>query len=114
MSTETMTVEQAAEAIGAVEETEVIEQDAPEFAEDAPEEEQAEAEEIAEEAHEAFLEAGGEEFRYIDCLNARPDWIAALSGVAERHLQGWDTHSAPDAAALQAQRERAVALGAAA
>jgi ferrochelatase len=71
-------------------------------------------EEIAEEAHEAFLEAGGEEFRYIDCLNARPDWISALAGVAERHLQGWDTHSAPDAAALQAQRERAVALGAAA
>lgn len=71
-------------------------------------------EEIAEEAHEAFLEAGGEAFRYIDCLNARPDWISALAGVAERHLQGWDTRSAPDATALQARRERAVALGAAA
>jgi ferrochelatase len=32
--------------------------------------------------------------------------------VAERHLQGWDTRSAPDAAALQAQRERALAMGA--
>jgi ferrochelatase len=69
-------------------------------------------EEIGEEAREAFLESGGEEFRYIDCLNARPDWIAALAGVAERHLQGWDTRSAPDAAALQAQRERALAMGA--
>ena len=32
--------------------------------------------------------------------------------VCERHLQGWDTRGAPDAAALQAQRERALALGA--
>lgn len=71
-------------------------------------------EEIAEEAREAFLESGGEDFRYIDCLNARPDWIQALAGVAERHLQGWDTRSAPDEAALQAQRQRASDLGAAA
>ncbi|GAB4120046.1 MAG: ferrochelatase [Rubrivivax sp.] len=69
-------------------------------------------EEIGGEAREAFLEAGGQQFRYIDCLNARPDWVAALAGVAERHLQGWDTRSAPDAAALQAQRGRALALGA--
>jgi ferrochelatase len=69
-------------------------------------------EEIGAEAREAFLEAGGEAFRYIDCLNARPDWIAALAGVAERHLQGWDTRTPPDAAALQARRERALALGA--
>lgn len=69
-------------------------------------------EEIGEEARAAFLESGGEEFRYIDCLNARPDWIAALAGVAEHHLQGWDTGSGPDAATLQAQRERASALGA--
>jgi protoporphyrin/coproporphyrin ferrochelatase len=69
-------------------------------------------EEIAQEASEAFLEAGGESFRYIDCLNARPDWIAALAGVAERHLQGWPTREAPDTAALAAQRERALAMGA--
>ncbi len=70
-------------------------------------------EEIGEEARDAFLEAGGSEFRYIDCLNARPDWIAALADLAERHLQGWDTRSAPDEAALQAQRARALAMGAA-
>ena len=69
-------------------------------------------EEIGQEAREAFLEAGGEQFRYIGCLNDRPDWIAALAGVAERHLQGWETRALPDAAALQAQRDRAIALGA--
>jgi protoporphyrin/coproporphyrin ferrochelatase len=69
-------------------------------------------EEIAQEAREAYLEAGGEAFRYIDCLNDRADWIAALAGVAERHLQGWNTRSVPDPAALQAQRARALALGA--
>jgi ferrochelatase len=69
-------------------------------------------EEIGEEARDAFLGAGGEAFHYIDCLNARPDWIGALAGVAERHLQGWDTRGAPDDAALAAQRQRALALGA--
>lgn len=48
-------------------------------------------EEIAVEARAAFLAAGGSEFRYIDGLNARPDWIAALADLAERHLQGWPT-----------------------
>ena len=67
-------------------------------------------EEIAEEAREAFLEAGGEDFRYIDCLNDRPDWISALASVAEHHLQGWDTRSLP--AENPATRERASALGA--
>jgi ferrochelatase len=69
-------------------------------------------EEIGQEAQEAFLEAGGESFNYIDCLNARPDWIQALAGVAEQHLQGWSTRSAPDTAALQAQSDRARGLGA--
>jgi ferrochelatase len=69
-------------------------------------------EEIGQEAREAFIEAGGEDFRYIDCLNARPDWIEALAGVAERHMQGWDTRAVPDPAAGAAQRERALALGA--
>jgi protoporphyrin/coproporphyrin ferrochelatase len=70
-------------------------------------------EEIAQEAHEAFIEAGGEQFHYIECLNAQPSWIAALATLAERHLQGWDTRSAPDAATLALQRESALALGAA-
>jgi ferrochelatase len=69
-------------------------------------------EEIAQEACDAFLESGGEEFNYIPCLNDRPDWIRALATLAERHLQGWDTRSGTDSAALEQQRERAVALGA--
>ena len=39
-------------------------------------------EEINMECREAFLAAGGGEFRYIPCLNERPDWIAALTNLA--------------------------------
>lgn len=39
-------------------------------------------EEIALECREAFLEHGGKDFRYIPCLNERPDWIAALADIA--------------------------------
>jgi ferrochelatase len=39
-------------------------------------------EEIAMECKEAFLAAGGTEFRYIPCLNERHEWIEALSGLA--------------------------------
>lgn len=70
-------------------------------------------EEIDQEAREAFLHAGGERFEYIACLNDQPDWIRALTAIAERHLQGWDTQRPADAAALAQQRERALALGAA-
>ncbi len=69
-------------------------------------------EEIDQEARAAFLGAGGSEFHYIDALNARPGWIAALADLSERHLQGWDTRTPPDEAALQSQRARALALGA--
>lgn len=69
-------------------------------------------EEIADEAREAFLEAGGQAFHYIECLNDQPQWLEALALLAERHLQGWDTRSADDAAALAAQQARAQALGA--
>jgi len=69
-------------------------------------------EEIALEAKAAFLGAGGGAFHYIACLNDRHEWIAALADLALRHLQGWDTQSLPDPAALERQRARAVALGA--
>jgi ferrochelatase len=46
-------------------------------------------EEIAQEGRDAFMAAGGAEFRYIPCLNDRPRWLAALAGIAMRHLQGW-------------------------
>ena len=52
-------------------------------------------EEISMEVRDAFLGAGGKRFDYIACLNDRPDWIAALATLAERHLQGWDTVAAP-------------------
>jgi ferrochelatase len=48
-------------------------------------------EEIRLEVRDAFLRAGGQDFRYIDCLNDMPAWIAALADLAERHLQGWPT-----------------------
>ena len=51
-------------------------------------------EEIAIEAREAFLHEGGQAFSYIPCLNDDPVWIAALGGIAERHLAGWDTQKA--------------------
>jgi ferrochelatase len=50
-------------------------------------------EEIAMEGREAFLHAGGKAFHYIPCLNDSPAWITALSGIAERHLQGWPTRT---------------------
>jgi ferrochelatase len=43
-------------------------------------------EEIGMECRDAFLAAGGKEFRYIPCLNERPDWIAALAAFARRRL----------------------------
>ena len=69
-------------------------------------------EEIALEAKAAFLEAGGNSFRYIDCLNDRAPWIQALSNLAERHLQGWDTRTAPDETEADQQRQLALAMGA--
>jgi len=69
-------------------------------------------EEIAQEARDAFLGAGGRAFEYIPALNDRPEWIAALAGIALRHLQGWDIAPANEAA-LDAQRKAAVAMGAA-
>jgi ferrochelatase len=70
-------------------------------------------EEIAMENRDTFLEAGGEGYRYIPCLNDRPDHIAQLGQLVQRHVQGWaeaDTASEPDADA--ARWRRALALGA--
>jgi len=47
-------------------------------------------EEINQEAREAFLHAGGQEFRYIPCLNDHPLWITALSQIARQHMGGWN------------------------
>ncbi|WP_291216846.1 ferrochelatase [Hydrogenophaga sp.] len=69
-------------------------------------------EEINMEAREAFLHAGGNSFHYIPCLNDQPEWIRALTDVAEQHLQGWATKTADNPMELQASRERALAIGA--
>lgn len=68
-------------------------------------------EEIDQEVREAFLGAGGREFHYIPCLNDSHPWIAALAAITIRHMQGWPAGT-PDAAALAAQRQRALAAGA--
>ncbi|PVE09720.1 ferrochelatase [Limnohabitans sp. Rim28] len=67
-------------------------------------------EEIQLEAKEAFLHAGGESFNYIPCLNNDAQWIEALTDISLDHMQAWDL-SAPDAKALAASRERALAHG---
>ena len=72
-------------------------------------------EEVAMEVRDAFLQSGGAAFGYIPCLNDDDRWIAALAGIAVRHLQGWPTaaaNAAADTAALQLTRQRALAMGA--
>jgi ferrochelatase len=69
-------------------------------------------EEIDQEGRAAFLQAGGEEFNYLPCLNDQHEWIAALAALAIRHLQGWPTTVADDPAAREKQRQRALAAGA--
>ena len=72
-------------------------------------------EEIGIEGKSSFLYAGGKEYHNIPCLNDRPDWIHALTGLVATHLAGWvDTGFDPKAAAAAsaATRERALSLGA--
>lgn len=46
-------------------------------------------EEIAEECKAAFIEAGGEEFNLIPCLNDSPAHIDMIVSLVEQHSQGW-------------------------
>lgn len=46
-------------------------------------------EEIQIQCKQAFLEDGGVDFSYIPCLNARTDWINALSDLVTKNLTGW-------------------------
>ena len=69
-------------------------------------------EEINIEARHAFLEAGGQAFNYIECLNDSPQWLAALSDLSIRHMGGWATAAAADPQALADSSARAMALGA--
>ena len=68
-------------------------------------------EEIAMECKADFLNAGGQEFHYIPCLNERDDWIRALCDIALKHLQGW-LQETPNLASEQESKARAIAMGA--
>jgi len=69
-------------------------------------------EEIAMECRDAFLESGGETFRYIPCLNERDDWIAALTDIVRGHLGNWLDLPTADANELAAVAQRARTAGA--
>jgi ferrochelatase len=49
-------------------------------------------EELDGENREIFEHNGGEKFRYIPCLNARPDNIAMLTGLIEENIGDWLRH----------------------
>ncbi|MEH6569857.1 MAG: ferrochelatase [Halioglobus sp.] len=52
-------------------------------------------EEIDEENRGYFLDAGGERFEYIPCLNSDVEHISALSQLIEEQLAGWATDLQP-------------------
>ena len=46
-------------------------------------------EEVAMENRDIFMEAGGERYEYIPCLNDEPQHISMLAKLAEQHMLGW-------------------------
>lgn len=73
-------------------------------------------EEIDQEARHAFLQAGGQRFGYIPCLNDDPAWIDTLADLAMQHLAGWPTQAdqaQAEAVRLADGRLRALRQGAA-
>lgn len=70
-------------------------------------------EEINMEARHAFLEAGGQAFNYIACLNDSPVWLAALAELSAQHMAGWPTQAtSEDAEKLATSKAQALAMGA--
>ncbi|BDU57946.1 ferrochelatase [Limnohabitans sp. MORI2] len=68
-------------------------------------------EEISQEAREAYLNAGGEVFHYIHCLNDSATWIQGLHQLCHSHLTGWPLDT-PNAQQLQISQAHALELGA--
>jgi len=68
-------------------------------------------EEIGIEGKQTFLAEGGKEFHVIPCLNEHPAWMAALTEIVVRNLQGW-LSTPPDAEARAKSLAAAQALGA--
>lgn len=71
-------------------------------------------EEIGVEDRDHFQAAGGGEYGYIPCLNDRPDHLAMLTGLVQRHTAGWPeaNGTGSNAGELAARAERARAMGA--
>lgn len=67
-------------------------------------------EEMAIQNRELFNEHGGKDYRYIPALNENAAHIEALTGLVERHCQGWILSA--DEAETQARQQRAQYLGA--
>lgn len=68
-------------------------------------------EEIAMEGKTTFVQAGGQEFHYIPCLNERDDWIHVLADITLTNLQGWlDLEKSEEE--MEQSRQRAVKMGA--
>lgn len=67
-------------------------------------------EEVAIECKLAYLNAGGEQFSYIGCLNDDPAWVEALHHIAQEHCAGWP--SSTDKAKRMASRQAALSMGA--
>ena len=68
-------------------------------------------EEIALEVKTAFLEEGGEQFHYIECINDSPVWIQAMHSLTMTHMSGWPLEPASDAD-RSVSRQAALAIGA--
>ena len=71
-------------------------------------------EEIAMENRDVYLEAGGEEYGYIPCLNDGEGHMTAISELVEQQLAGWGGQ--PDEGlgpgVLEERKRRAMLLGA--
>jgi ferrochelatase len=60
------------------------------------------------EGKEIFIEHGGNDYRYIPCLNNSPAWINALHAIAADHMANWPLTDEP--AAVLAKRNALVAV----
>ncbi|HEY5567876.1 MAG TPA: ferrochelatase [Gammaproteobacteria bacterium] len=69
--------------------------------------------EIDQESRNLFLTNGGARFRYIRCLNARPEHVRMLTALVQRNLAGWIPRPAVRSARDIAVRRAAVGAGSA-
>lgn len=69
-------------------------------------------EEIAMECRAAFMAAGGQALRYVPCLNEDDAFIRVLQRMVETQASDWLAAPAPSPGAMDATRQRALALGA--